>query len=256
MMAKASTTPEQAQKVRYAELWEDNYDWLTTKLIDDLPIKPSWRCLDAGAGAGSMSYWLAERVPQGTVTAIDTDVSLLDAGRAPNLTVEQADISTIELEPGSLDFILMRGLLSQAQVKDADEAITRATRWLTPGGWLLAEDFCYLPSDDSPTANGRTVIAGYLKVLETTGMNTRVGRRLPAKLAQAGLTSVDMHIRALGAGQGGNALIAERMKILTPRLLGDRLLTEEEIAEFIAALEYPQARDIATLEISAWGRKP
>ncbi|HZR54052.1 MAG TPA: class I SAM-dependent methyltransferase [Streptosporangiaceae bacterium] len=251
-----STTPEHAQKVRYAQLWEANYDWLTTKLIDDLPIMPSWRCLDAGAGAGSMSYWLAERVPQGAVIAMDTDISLLDADRAPNLTVQEADISTVELEPGSLDFILMRGLLSQPQVKDADDAIARAVRWLAPGGWLLAEDFCYLPHDDSPTANGQTVIAGYLQVLQTTGMNVRVGRRLPARLAQAGLTSVDMHIRALGPGQGGNALIAERMKILTPRLLSDRLLTQEEIDEFIATLDDPEARDIATLEISAWGQRP
>jgi SAM-dependent methyltransferase len=254
MMAEASMTPEEAQKLLYSQLWEANYDWLTTRLIENLPIKPDWRCLDAGAGGGSMSYWLAEQVPQGTVIAVDTDISLLDAGRAPNLTVEEADIGEKEVAPGSLDFILMRGVLSQ--VGDADEVLARAAGWLAPGGWLLAEDFCYLPSEDSPTANGRTVIAGYLQVLGTSGMNVRVGRRLPARMAQSGLTSVDMHIRALGAGQGGNALIAERMKLLSPRLLGDHLLTEEEIAEFVAGLERPEARDIATLEISAWGQRP
>ncbi|MFF4412772.1 class I SAM-dependent methyltransferase [Streptosporangium sp. NPDC001559] len=238
-------------------LWEKNYDRLTTSIIESLPIEPTWRCLDVGAGGGSMSYWLAERVPQGSVIALDTDVRLLDAGRAPNLTVEQADITTKGPdEPGSLDFILIRAVLSL--VPDPDELIARAVSWLAPGGWLLAEDFYFMPGADCPTANGRTVVGAYVQAFDAGGANPWVGRRLPAALARAGLTSVNKHVRPLGPGQGDseNALMRARMELQGQPLIDNGLLTADDIAQFIESLERPESQDVTTLLFSAWGQRP
>ena len=43
-------------------------------------VQPGWRCLEVGAGRGSMAVWLAERVgDRGHVVATDIDVSYLKA---------------------------------------------------------------------------------------------------------------------------------------------------------------------------------
>lgn len=50
-------------------------------------IQPSWRCLELGAGAGSIAHWLASRCPDGQVVATDLGTTFLAARSAPNLRV-------------------------------------------------------------------------------------------------------------------------------------------------------------------------
>jgi len=41
-------------------------------------VQPGWRCLEVGAGRGSMAVWLAEQVGEsGEVVATDIDVTYL-----------------------------------------------------------------------------------------------------------------------------------------------------------------------------------
>lgn len=250
-------TPAESDEAIITALWEQNYDGLTRNIIDSLPIQPTWRCLDVGAGGGSMSYWLAERVPQGLVIAIDTDTSMLDSGRASNLVVEQADITVKDPDdPKGLDLIVMRAILSL--VPDPEKLIARAVSWLAPGGWLVAEDFYFMPSADCPTGNGRKVVDVYVRAFESSGANPRVGRRLPSALAQAGLTEVHSGIRPLGPGQGEteNALMRARMTLQGQPLIDSGQLTGQDIAEFVASLSRPESRDVTTLLFSAWGRRP
>ena len=57
-------------------------------------VQPGWRCLEFGAGRGSMAVWLAERVGgfRGHVVATDIDVSFLKGLNLPNLEVRQHNI--------------------------------------------------------------------------------------------------------------------------------------------------------------------
>ncbi|MEU6746375.1 class I SAM-dependent methyltransferase [Spirillospora sp. NPDC046719] len=256
-MTETETRAADTSEAIIAPLWERNYDWLTTRIIQGLPLEPTWHCLDVGAGGGSMSYWLAERVPQGSVIAVDTDTSLLDHGRAPNLIVEEADITVKGPDkPASLDFILIRAVLSL--VPDADELIARAVSWLRPGGWLLAEDFYFMPAADSPTENGRAVVGAYTRAFELGGADPRVGRRLPHLLPTAGLTDVETKVRPLGPGTGEteNALMRARMELQGQPLIDNGLLTAAEIGEFVGAMDRPEGRDVTTLLFSVWGRRP
>jgi hypothetical protein len=256
MTAQPSTSAE-SDEARITRLWESNYDPLTTRIVAGLPIQPAWRCLDVGAGGGSMSYWLAERVSQGTVLAIDRDISQLDAGRAANLVVEQADVTVKGPdEPGGFDLILIRAVLSL--VPDPDKLIARAVSWLAPGGWLVAEDFYFLPSEDCPTDNSRKVVEVYVGAFASSGANPHVGRRLPTALAQAGLTEVQTNLRPLGPGQGAseNALMHARMELQGQSLIDSGQLTAEDVSQFITSLYRPEGRDVTTLLFSAWGQRP
>lgn len=107
-----------------------NVDTFTTGLLDGLGIEPSWNCLELGAGAGSIAYWLAGRCPDGRVVGVDLDTRHLDAGRAANLEIQEADITREDYAPGSFDLIHARYLF--CHLPERDEMIARATRWLSP----------------------------------------------------------------------------------------------------------------------------
>jgi 2-polyprenyl-3-methyl-5-hydroxy-6-metoxy-1,4-benzoquinol methylase len=57
-------------------LLEDIFDPLSRQRRE--LVQPGWRCLEIGAGRGSMAVWLAERVGEsGQVVATDIDVTYL-----------------------------------------------------------------------------------------------------------------------------------------------------------------------------------
>src|SRR5215475_3607461 len=56
-------------------------------------ITAGWRCLEIGAGNGSLSQWLAQRVgPAGHVTASDINIDLMKGIGGDNLEVRKFDV--------------------------------------------------------------------------------------------------------------------------------------------------------------------
>jgi SAM-dependent methyltransferase len=63
------------ERLRQFEAWGDRY---TTHRLESIGIPAGWRCLDVGAGSGSVATLLAHRVgPSGTVVAADIDLRFL-----------------------------------------------------------------------------------------------------------------------------------------------------------------------------------
>ena len=60
----AAVSPEDVEWERVG-LIEALYDGITTRALDALGVKAGWRCMDVGAGRGSIARWLAERVGTG-----------------------------------------------------------------------------------------------------------------------------------------------------------------------------------------------
>ncbi|MEV5379815.1 methyltransferase domain-containing protein [Streptomyces nondiastaticus] len=257
-MTKPSGSPADDRAVEHAlnALWEQIYDPQTTAIIEKLPIQRDWRCLDVGCGAGSMAAWLAGRADRGTVLAVDTDTEQFAAERPANLTVRNLDIAEADFAPGSFDLILGRAVFEH--LADPAAALERAVSWLAPGGWILLEDFYFLPSEHAPTAAGRALVDAYLQGWKAKGADMHWGRRLPSTLARAGLTSIGLHVTPLGPGQhaADNDLMRLRMKLQGPGLVENGLVSAEDLAAFVAGLDDPAARDVTTLEFSVWGRRP
>ncbi|MGJ7905873.1 class I SAM-dependent methyltransferase [Actinopolyspora sp. H202] len=255
-MTNRATHPEQDSGTIIGKLWERNYDPPTRRIIENLPIGPDWRCLDVGAGLGSMSRWLAERTPRGSVLAMDVDTSRLETSEASTLTVREADITTTEFSAESFELVLIRAVLSE--LDDPVDLLTRAAEWLSPGGWLVAEDFYFMPSEDATTPVGSRVIDGYIKAAMAGGVDWRQARRLPATLSRVGLESVDVAVRPLGPGQGReeNELMRARMELQGQSLVDNGLVAAEDIEAFLDGLDRPEARDVTTLQFSAWGQRP
>ena len=100
---------------------EDDRLGLLERIFDPLSrrrrelVRPGWRCLEVGAGRGSMAVWLAEQVGEsGHVVATDIDFTYLQRLNRPNLEVRKHNIledPLDALEPGSFDLVSSRLML-------------------------------------------------------------------------------------------------------------------------------------------------
>ena len=71
----------------------DALDGGTVRQLEAIGVGRGWRCLEVGAGDGSIAAWLSERVgADGAVVATDLDTTVLRERSGPNLEVRQHDV--------------------------------------------------------------------------------------------------------------------------------------------------------------------
>ncbi|HEY0808078.1 MAG TPA: hypothetical protein VGD84_23630 [Pseudonocardiaceae bacterium] len=71
-------------------LLQSYQDPTTFRYLTEAGVTTGWHCLDVGAGGGSITRWLADRVgPTGSVLATDIETDLLSQVDLPNVTVQR-----------------------------------------------------------------------------------------------------------------------------------------------------------------------
>jgi trans-aconitate methyltransferase len=129
----------EAERTRLAGL-EAAFDAGTRGHLERLGADAGWRCLEVGAGGGTVACWLADRVaPHGAVVATDTETSFLEAAAAqhPGLEVLRHDIAAEDL-PTGFDLVHARWLVHW--LPDKRLGLRRMVAALRPGGLLLVEE--------------------------------------------------------------------------------------------------------------------
>ncbi len=160
-------------------------------------VQPGWRCLEVGAGRGSMAVWLAQQVgPQGSVVATDVDTTYLQRLNHPNLEVRRHNILSDPLDmlkPGSFDLVCARLVLFGLAGKQED-AIHRMVQCLRPGGWLIDEDGDW--GMVTPVDPSHPHYALYHRAWKNgewwtvRGYDPAFGRKLPALFERCGLANI------------------------------------------------------------------
>src|SRR5262245_61082536 len=134
----ADHTTEESERGRLS-LLEQIEDARSQRHLVALGLQRGWRCLEIGAGHGSIARWLAEQVgPQGLVVATDINPRFLTEIRLPNVEVRRHDIRTDPLEPHTYDLAHCRGVL--AHLREPHLVVRRIVEALRIGGWLLIEE--------------------------------------------------------------------------------------------------------------------
>lgn len=114
-------------------------DGHTFGVLDPATFRPGQRCLDLGAGGGSVTRWLADRVgPTGEVVAIDIDTTHLTDGRG--ITVHRHDINNGLPEPIAGPYDLIHARLTLMHLPRRDEIFADLVDALAPGGWMVIGD--------------------------------------------------------------------------------------------------------------------
>jgi SAM-dependent methyltransferase len=235
------------------------YDRGTLELLSQLGVSSGWRCLDVGAGTGSLATRLAALVaPTGRVTALDLDTRFLAPLASTVLDVVTADVTQESLPGERFDLVHARLLLEHLpQRATVLDALVGATK---PGGWVVIEDFDWATAlmVDPPSATHEKVAGAIRELFCRHGYTSTYGRTLPRTLARAGLTDIGTRAQAIQVSADRQAgvpqweLLADQF---APALLGAGLVTEAELDAFHALWHDGHTICFSPLMVSCWGRR-
>jgi len=240
-------------------LFEAMWDPSTLSRLEKLDISPGLRCLEVGAGRGSIAQWLSSRVgPQGRVVAADIDCRLL-TGLADNVEVRNLDIRHDDLEVSAYDFVHCRALLMH--LPDPVAALRRMAAALRPGGLLLAEEgdyglFTYSGHSDAEwvTHLSHRVFAA---LAAAKIMHPYLGRILPGLLMRVGLELLGSEVSGWVGRPGDPSFEFQRVsnEAAAPRLIAAGVLTESEQARVRAVMSCPSAVMTMAAGLACWARQ-
>jgi SAM-dependent methyltransferase len=179
------------ERIRLAGL-ETALDPGTRSHMARLGVRPGTRCLEIGAGGGSVAFWLSEQVaPNGTVVATDLETDFLEseASGRPCLEVLRHDIMADAL-PTGFDLVHARWLVEW--LPDKRLALERMAAALRPGGVVLVEepDFVTMYQGGESAALRSVFIAAMRHLEETTSVDCEYGRRALRDLIVVGFLNV------------------------------------------------------------------
>jgi SAM-dependent methyltransferase len=239
---------------------EELLDPGTIRHLESLGVSRGWRCLEVGAGGGSVARWLCDRVgSEGHVTATDIDTRFLDSLQPANLEVMLHDVSNDALPLHAYDLVHARLVLEHLPQRRT--ALARLTEALRPGGWLLIEavDYvCGVPISERGQALHRRVLEARLAMMREAGLDPEYGRTLPDALRSSGLVGVGAEGR-VWIMEGGSP--AARWFQLSLIQLGDRLVQAggveaAEVGEMVRMFNDPEFAAWTPVIVAAWGQSP
>jgi 2-polyprenyl-3-methyl-5-hydroxy-6-metoxy-1,4-benzoquinol methylase len=265
--ARGRTPEEYARRRAQARVWED----AAGRLLDRVGLAPGASCLDAGCGPGEVMRLMAQRVgPAGHVVGIDVDAPLgevalreLRAAGHAQCAFAAHDVTAAEPLPGApYDLVFARLLLFHLPQRLA--VLRRLWDAVAPGGHLVVQEYdlgsvSVLPSLASVEATVGVVIGAF----DAVGCDVRLGARLPAVFAEAGVgtpdgTDVAGRLDPLAAGR---SILQATFASVRPGAVAHGVTTEADAAETAAALAadattFAERPMLWPLLVGAWKRKP
>ena len=210
------------------------------------------RCLEVGAGAGTVAAWLADQVgPTGDVIA--TDLKPQHIQSHPGVTVLQHNVVTDPLPGGPFDLIHARAVLQHLPQRES--VLAKLAAALAPGGALIVEELEARWSTAvlaTPDPRAQDIFAAYetamINVLRGNGNDPTWCRQVHGAMRDIGLLEVDtegwqrswaggtgvcllaysgsteLHDRLIEVGMAADDLQLMRQLVLDPRLVMRGLL--------------------------------
>jgi SAM-dependent methyltransferase len=173
---------------RRLEMLELGHDPTTKRRALDLGVQSGWRCLEVGAGRGSIARWLSDVVgPVGHVSAVDIDTRFLQE-LPGNAEVHKLDVVTDALPTAQFDFVHTRLLLMH--LPERNEVLRKLVSALRPGAWILCEEQDLFPIIGAATGSYKDAWLSFARAMEAAGVHPTWVRTLPAHLEQLGLLSI------------------------------------------------------------------
>ena len=237
-------------------------DEFTISRLSSLGDLTGRRCLETGAGGGSIAGWLALAAgPAGRVLA--TDVNTRHLPPSPPYDVLVHDLEKEPVPDGPWDVIHARLVLVHLPGR---EAILRGlAAALAPGGALVVEDFASTFRGlvlAAPTPLAAELVDLYHEllvehVLPAHGNDPTWAGRVPAAMLEAGLTDVDtvVHARSWRGGTAGALLIGANIAQAREDFLAAGM-TEAQLDELGRLVSDPRLMVRDHFTYSTIGRRP
>ena len=220
------------------------------------------RCLETGAGGGSIADWLARATgPTGRVLA--TDVNTRHLPPSPPYDVLVHDLESEPVPDGPWDVIHARLVLLNLPGREA--ILRRLAAALAPGGALVVEDFETTFRKlvlAAPTPEAAQLVDRYHellveRVLPAHGNDPTWAGCVPGAMLEAGLTGVDTVIEARSwpGGTAGALLIGANIAQAREDFLAAGM-TEAQLGELERLVADPRLLVRGHFTYSTIGRRP
>jgi 2-polyprenyl-3-methyl-5-hydroxy-6-metoxy-1,4-benzoquinol methylase len=247
----AGTSEEQ----RRLHLMEHALDQFTIAHLKSTGLAEGWRCLEVGAGAGSIAAWMAQRVGPSNVLATDLRTEFLTGVEQAGVRVVRHDI-TVDPPMGN-DFELIHARAVLEHLTTRQEVIEGLVACLAPGGWLVVEDFTFMPTIASRPLVRRIEEALVEMLASKVGTDLTWARTLPLPLERAGLTDTWAEVSApvIRGGSSYAALLDATARAARP-LLAAGGITSDELSELGDLCFDPTFVDCSVVVVAAGGRRP
>ena len=214
---------ERARLSGMESLWDPG----SRALLDELGIGPGRKCLEVGAGGGSMVEWMAARGAR--VTAIDIDTRFIEPLASDLIEVRRVDLRTDELPHAEFDLVHARLVLEH--LSDRRNILDRLADSLRPGGWIVIEDYdwsCFGLDDREGSFDN--VADAIMTFMEQAGFERDYGGRVVADLADAGFADVrgEGRVRVIDSASPGFDFFRLSFESLRGAVVDAGLLSADE----------------------------
>lgn len=229
----------------------------TFAVLDRVGVEAGMHVLELGAGAGTVSAWLAERVgPDGRVMSTDIDLRF-HADMPPNVIVREHDIEHESLPREHFDVVHARAVLQH--VPGRVDVIAKLIDLLKPGGWLVLEDGQFMGFGDQllPEPYGtvhRLIAAGS----QEEWRDPDFGLAILGHLRDHGLVDLDIYgdVWAMRPGEPGGEWWFLALERALPHLVGAGLVSDGDAETALAQVRAPGFVMLSPASIATVGRKP
>ncbi|MXY09185.1 MAG: methyltransferase domain-containing protein [Acidimicrobiaceae bacterium] len=229
----------------------------TFRLLDRVGVEPGMHVLEVGAGTGSVSAWLAERVG-GDGRVMSTDIDLrFHAEMPPNVIVRQHDAARDRLPPEHFHLIHARAVIQHIPEREA--VMARLVDALCPGGAVVIEDgaMAEFASQTLPEPLGsihRIVATG-------SGQQWRdhqAGVRILGWMRELGLEDLDARgsVRIMRPHEASGEWWFLALERAVPRLVEAGAVPESDAATALEQMRAPGFAMLGPTSIATIGRKP
>ncbi|GHG18060.1 class I SAM-dependent methyltransferase [Streptomyces zaomyceticus] len=265
--------PEQEGEGERIDFGALAYDDITMARLRALGAGPGWRCLDVGAGTGTVSRRLLEEAGVTGVLAVDRDVRFLLERPVTGLDVLEADVTDPDFAPGRFRLVHARFVLMH--LPGRERLITRLAELVEPGGVLVLSDAVDLTSGLTAdgTADGMSDQTGgpaagtpYTSMMramwqalrDTIGTDVSWVPSYPRLLRGAGLVPVaaEIHVPPLEPGSPISRFWADTWERSRAPMLATGLVDDAAVDEAIRYLDSDACAALSAGMLTAWGRKP
>jgi SAM-dependent methyltransferase len=257
----AKESPEDFERQRLA-LLTGLSDPITIRRLTDLGLGAGCRCLEVGAGDGSVARWMAQHVgSEGRVVATDLNPRFLGGHGLSNLEVRCHNILEDELEPAYYDLVHCRFVLQH--LPEPPRGLRRLLDAVRPGGWLLVEEFDVGSTGVTDRRHPRAAefnrrSRALWSALQATGpIDPTFGRRLPALVEGLGVQQLG-HNGVTLIARGGDPLarfIQMTNELLRQRFVTAGVLTDVDFDELARDYDDASFWFVGYTCFGVWGRR-
>ena len=239
---------------------EQAFDAVSVGHLQRLGVGTGARCLEIGAGSGSIARWLAGQVgPAGRVLATDLDARWVRHDGSSQLEVRELDLVADPIPDGPWDVIHERLVLQH--VPERLDVLDRLVASLAPGGWILIEDFdtAEVRTIDREGPHHELVVSvarAFNGLLRSRGGVTEFAASGPRNLRARGLVDVGAsgHVAIDGGGRGFANVTAANARQVRDGLVASGL-EPADVDRFLEVVVDADTVIGSAVLISTWGRR-